>query len=476
MLLVLASALDNTCLLFICIALYCRIYAAFLFPPKVRNYYSKHTKVRFRILVNTLEGNSHVSRKLHLNIIGPISYGKLLNIIRTKTKLLPCADLYIFSGQTPMSPLSIWHFGRIKLTCVDGRTFGSNTSVPEPATNPVGENTDHLISSTMAAEADDTDTAVDPVRSKRRGINKYSVSALYSNTRGLSSNKVTAIRIEATNDTYILGNEWNKTPSDVSLLAKYFGKYAIIKSCHTFTYGPRGSRIQVKKKKQGFGTGVVAKDSNILNKYTDLSSPEELDFEIVPSIFKLSKNTNVGCICVYRSPSMSLESEIRDFYAQIDRYLAHMKNNHELSGIIYIGDPNTESSPLAEALESQIMQKHLLINRIGDVPTRISGSGSETQPDSCFGWFNCARLSITATVIGKICDKMDHRAIRLKMTLADTLPKKPVLKEVTLKTRRPNITDENIGSKIRELFSPWLFKYNTLLFDASDPRPGHCVI
>ena len=58
-----------------------------------------------------------------------------------------------------------------------------------------------------------------------------------------------------------------------------------------------------------------------------------------------------------------------------------------------------------------------------------------------------------------------------------TVPKSPEFREVKLRTRRKEIKAEDIQAKLRELFSAWLFKYRTLLFDTNGmPRPENCII
>ena len=191
---------------------------------------------------------------------------------------------------------------------------------------------------------------------------------------------------------YIIGNEWNKSKKDSSLVASFFGKFAIMEACDQVTY-EKGKRKYITQKLQGYGCGIVSKKEDNLLNYECLHKPGDLNFEIVPSELILSPSCSIGCLSVYRSPSMNEDSEIELFYDQVERYIKHMKSNSKISGIIYIGDPNTEASSLANSLESSLMQKHSLSNLIGNFATRV---GSETQPDSCFAYFDCKKVTVSA--------------------------------------------------------------------------------
>merc|ERR1712071_18343 len=169
----------------------------------------------------------------------------------------------------------------------------------------------------------------DTVNQKRKTNSKYATSMLYTNTNGLSLNKIESIRQESIMDSFVLGTEWNIIPSDTSQLADYFGTYAILKSCHQFTYS-NGIRIPLERKKKGYGTGIVAKDTGTLTPYICLDQKDDLNFEILPCELKLSENLIVGCVHVYRSPSMTNESEIKEFYAKVNEYINHMKNIKKL--------------------------------------------------------------------------------------------------------------------------------------------------
>ena len=276
----------------------------------------------------------------------------------------------------------------------------------------------------------------------------------------MSKEKNDAINEESRSDSFIIGNEWNKTSKDCSFVADALGKFAIIKSCETFSYED-GHRKPVACKKQGYGCGVVSKFENTLNRYECDFKPD-IDFEITPTVLTIADDIRVGCLAVYRSPSMTNDAEIVQFYDQVGTYLRHMKSDPSLSGIIYVGDPNTEASTLANSLESALMQKYALSNLIGNIATR---AGSETQPDSCFAYFKCEKLVITAQVVGRIHHKMDHRAIRIYCQSKHVSPNKPIYKTVTYRKRKVHIKDEDISIRLRELFSVWQSKYKTLLYD-----------
>ena len=80
------------------------------------------------------------------------------------------------------------------------------------------------------------------------------ITALYSNTDGLTSSKVHAIQEECRTDDFVMGNEWNRTEQDAAILANYFGKFAIIKSNHDVTYAD-GKRVMVDRKKKRVWNG-----------------------------------------------------------------------------------------------------------------------------------------------------------------------------------------------------------------------------
>ena len=67
-------------------------------------------------------------------------------------------------------------------------------------------------------------------------------------------------------------------------------------------------------KKQGYGCGIVSKKAARLRKFVGSLSGNVLKFEIVPSVLTVADGIEVGCVAVYRSPSMTDEKEINDFY------------------------------------------------------------------------------------------------------------------------------------------------------------------
>jgi len=360
--------------------------------------------------------------KLAIKSCGKISGAYILRGIRKKLALKQSQELYLFLENNMVLSNHCWYCKTVELKCVGDRMFGGKTVVKD--------------------------------------LN-VCVSALYSNTNGLTKNKIESIKQESRNDKYIMGNEWNKTKSDSALVASYFGEIGFVASCHNFTYH-NGMRIEVDRKKKGYGTGIVAKKSDGIKLYDSPIDSEERKFEILPTILVLSETCKVGCIVVYRSPSMTADDEIKEFYSQISRIIRKMKISDKLNGVLYIGDPNTESSSVADMCEQDAMMSQSLVSLIGSVATR---AGSETQPDSCYAWFDCLNLSIEAVVIGKLHAKMDHRAIRVRFNLRKGVSKRPKFKDVSYKVRRKGVTDDEIDLKLRSELSYWQSRYKTLIYD-----------
>ena len=302
------------------------------------------------------------------------------------------------------------------------------------------------------------------------------ITALYSNTDGLTSSKIHAIQEECRNDDFIMGNEWNRTEQDAAILANYFGKFAIIQSNHDVTYVD-GKRVLVDRKKKGFGTGIVSKRENDLSRSSSLKTNFDKKFEILPAILTLGNDIKIGTICVYRSPSVD-DQEATEFYDQVNAHLKSFSNDNSLSGMLYIGDPNKSSNKMAHFRDSQLIQDHNLVNLIGDMPTRLSRSSSNTsQPDSCLAHFDPSKLTISATVLGRLHHSMDHRAIRVSFDTNGVIPRLPKFKTVTYRKRRKDVTEKDVSKRLNHLFESWLYAYRSILFDTSgNPRPENIVI
>ena len=246
--------------------------------------------------------------------------------------------------------------------------------------------------------------------SDRVTYENHVVTCAYSNTRGHSNEKLMAIKIATAQDRDFVANELNLTEIDVVSLANGIGGWAKIVSGHRYAYekqpGNRfNSRVARERKKNGYGTGVVAKEPGTISAYESLIEDDDPHFEILPLDVKLSENCREGRIVVYRSPSMDDPEEISKFYEIVGRYLKHMRQSGRFDCITYIGDPNKHSSAVARLTEEALLGEYQLVNLIGEMPTRID-NGRETQPDSCYSWFDPSKVSVSAAVEGKIHSKM----------------------------------------------------------------------
>ena len=385
--------------------------------------------------------------------------------IRKYLKLNADISIYFFSKNN-MTPLLHGSALPKEITLAFENKFGSTHTEPQtPSRDPELDPTGELEEPSL--DGDDSDLLEARPHSPS---STHIVSALYCNTDGLSSSKVKTIQAESSSDTFVIGNEWNKLPQDVSLLADYFGKRCFVKSCYNFTYVD-GSRIPIHRKKKGYCTGIVCRSDLSMTDVSVVDS-SELPFEILPVVFDIPSNgktVKVGCISVYRSPSMPSE-ETAAFYSCLKATILRLKDDSQITGILYVGDPNKSSSKQAASLENEVIQETGLLNLIGDVPTRRSLAGNYTQPDSCFAWFDVTKIVISARVIGQLHPHMDHRAIRISFDVKGVPPKLPTFRDVTYKVRRTDVSDKEVSKYLGELFDSWLETYKSLLYDQNGKR------
>jgi hypothetical protein len=219
-----------------------------------------------------------------------------------------------------------------------------------------------------------------------------------------------------------------------------------------------------ERKKNGYGTGVVAKEPGTISAYQSLTEENDPHFEILPLDVKLSANCREGRIVVYRSPSMDDPDEIRKFYEIVGRYLKHMRGCGLFDCITYIGDPNKHSSSIARIAEEALMVEHQLVNLIGDMPTRID-NGRETQPDSCYVWFDPSKVTVSAAVEGKIHSKMDHRMIRLKYKINGQKPEKRSFFTFNRRVRDKAVSDSQVSDFFKYLLEQWHDSYAPFIYD-----------
>ena len=422
---------------------------------------SKSSAIILRIKIRL---NNYPQQQINVTARTSVTYSKVLEVIRKRLNVTPTTALFLYAVDSPVTPCSVWTSGRVRLVCIgENQMGGEQLNTDEDTAQGNGKNT--------------------PFRNRRsknspKNLAKncsYECSLLYSNTNGLTRDKVEAIRQEAVSDKYIAGTEWNKTPDETARVVDFFGKFGILKSCHKFTYH-NGKRIPIDKKKKGYGTGIISKDHNTLEGYETGTPQNDFEFEILPCILTVGCE-KLGMVLVYRSPSMTAANEIEAFYAEIATYISNMRGDSRLSGVLYIGDPNTASSKLGSSIEKSLLEQYGLVDLIEGMPTR---AGSETQPDSCYAWFDCSRVSCDAEVIGRIHHKMDHRAIRVRLRVNSVPPVLPEYKEVTYKRRKTEIKDTDIDAMLREKFSIWQSKYKTLIYDVAgverDTTPGDSLV
>jgi len=226
------------------------------------------------VRIKFLQKSNHVlhRKRIYFSVNGELSYWRLLKLIRLYGQIDTTTELYLATATTMISTGTIWREGKLKLFCCSDSTFGGDKSDDENGNDDTrhDKNNGDVISARRTSD-----------------VKKGTVTALYSNTNGLGMNKIEALRQEGRDDAFIMGTEWNRKSCDTSMVANYFGKFALLKSCHNFTYR-KGVRIPLECKKKGYGTGIVAKENNTLKEYDNLSDLDGLSFEVLPSLLKLS--------------------------------------------------------------------------------------------------------------------------------------------------------------------------------------------
>jgi len=147
--------------------------------------------------------------------------------------------------------------------------------------------------------------------------------------------------------------------------------------------------------------------------------------------------------------------EIALFYEKVGRYLRHMKNSKQFDCLTYIGDPNKHASAVAKQAEEALMAELHMVNLIGDMPTRIEGE-TETQPDSCYSWFDPSVVTVSAAVEGKVHQKMDHRLIRLRYLISGVKPEKRSFFTFKRRVRDKSLDDGQVGGFLNCLLQDWM--------------------
>ena len=398
---------------------------------------------RFKVIMNINFSNMKV---ISIRVNRSISITKLMRLIRKIGQFSKDTAIYLFHNNIQVTEQMLGIMDKIDVECIGENRFGQVDS-SDDSKNKTYENSKND-------------------NNHKKKEDTYIVKTAYSNTRGTSDEKLTAIRLETCDDRDFMGTELNMKDCDVNRLTKDLGCWATISSGDNYTYR-KGKRALPGggSKKQSYGTGAVTKQANCLSKYVCLEGSDELHFEILALEGSLSNQCKEGRIVVYRSPSMKDALEIESFYERVERYIKHMKDSKRFKCITYIGDSNKSSSPKAARLEKSVMLKYGLLNLIGSQATRVDPKTSrETQPDSCYCWHDPSVVSVTATVNGRIHEKMDHRMIRMKYVLKGTEPKKRVFEEFERKIRNKKISDAEVKAKLNNELANWFMKYQPYVF------------
>ena len=126
---------------------------------------------------------------------------------------------------------------------------------------------DVMVVGEMAFGGDgNSDIEVDQIDANLAGDDTENViTCSYSNTDGSAYDKLMAIELETAGDRDFMATELNLKAEDASILTNRLGAWASIVDGSNYTY-KRGKRVVLNnsKKKSGYGTGIVTKESNTL--------------------------------------------------------------------------------------------------------------------------------------------------------------------------------------------------------------------
>ena len=311
--------------------------------------------------------------------------------------------------------------------------------------------------------------AITSSRSENKSAHTTTFSILMSNISGglksgLSmSSKEIAIKAASFNDTLLSLSECNCFEHDATMLAESFGTDCKISSLDQVAY-KKGERVTPAGtfKKNAYGSCIISKEKNIVE-FQDINFMN-MKFELVAAI--ISKGGIYGLkIGGYRSPSMTKEHEIHQFYSEIGKIIDKAKSKYELDYIIFAMDDNKTSSNIAKQCQKDILiDKFNLQNLIGEQPTRFgrvkkknshsSAAQNPTQPDSVLSWYNPMKCTVRAEVISKLDRSMDHCAIRISVDLCGVVPRKPEYRTVVRNVRVKS--DEQIEERLEKEISRFM--------------------
>jgi len=352
---------------------------------------------------------------------------KIVAIARKKFKIQSSIALYFFDiYNTMILPSTVIEHSTNLFIC-DENTFGGNEQIN------VGN---------------------DPIDySNPRSTNNHSatLSIVFANVSGGLSNRMStekreSIRASTYEDSILLFNECNCVETDASFLAATYGIDARISAMSDFSY-ENGTRVMMpdgRRKLSGFGTAMITKKSNLID-FIDLEPHmSTLKYEVTAG-YCMFKNHKGLIITGYRSPSMTNREEIDGFYRTIHNIIKKHYTNEVIFCLVCMDDNKTIAS-VQSLQEYWLQDKCQMKNMIGSQITRLVSS---TQPDSVLCNFKPLTCTLRATVVSPLGRKMDHNAIRIRISGCNIVARKPRYREVTRKTRMKS--DEDISSKLSEI-------------------------
>jgi hypothetical protein len=245
----------------------------------------------------------------------------------------------------------------------------------------------------------------------------------------MSTEKRESIRASTYEDSILLFNECNCVETDASFLAATYGIDARISAMSDFSY-ENGTRVMVpdgRRKLSGFGTAMITKKSNLID-FIDLE----------PHMSTLKYEVTAG-YC------MTNREEIDGFYRTIHNIIKKHYTDEVIFCLVCMDDNKTIAS-VQSLQEYWLQDKCQMKNMIGSQITRLVSS---TQPDSVLCNFKPLTCTLRATVVSPLGRKMDHNAIRIRISGCNIVARKPKYREVTRKTRMKS--DEDISSKLSEI-------------------------
>ena len=293
---------------------------------------------------------------------------------------------------------------------------------------------------------------------KSETFNKNSISIVFANVSGGLNNRFSAekrhtIKSSTFGDAVLMFNECNCVMSDTSFLSNTFGVDAKVSDLAFVNYEKGQRKNLTRRKISGFGTAMISKVANLIDFLDPSTIMKSFDFEIV--VGRINLNKKVGLlISAYRSPSMANEIEINAFYEAIhDIFKKFYTENTDFC--IVCMDDNKTSTSAQNAQNQWLKEKCGMINLIGDQITRIRSS---TQPDSILCVFKPLSCTIRATVIAPLGIRMDHNAVRIRITGCSIKPRKPQYREI--KRRAKHISDEEIREILTKNSESFIRKYS----------------